>query len=42
MYHIATLLKFADDTKIGNRISNVVDQQNLQDCLDRLTNWENT
>ena len=39
---ITTLLKFADDTKIGNRITSVTDQQNLQDCLDQLTNWADT
>ena len=40
--NITTLLKFADDTKIGNKVSNAVDQQNLQECLDRLTQWADT
>ena len=40
--HISTLLKFADDTKVGNKVTNAADQQNLQNCLDQLTSWAST
>lgn len=40
--HLITVLKkFADDTKLGQKILNDSDRQNLQDCLDMLYDWAN-
>jgi ribonucleases P/MRP protein subunit RPP40 len=40
--HLITVLKkFADDTKLGQKILNDSDRQNLQDCLDILCEWAN-
>lgn len=38
---IALLLKFADDTKVGNRAATIDERKNLQACLDKLTAWAN-
>lgn len=35
-------MKFADDTKVGNRVSTAEERENLQMCLDMLTNWATT
>ena len=36
---ISIIRKFADDTKLGNKIVNDSDRQDLQNCLDSLFNW---
>ena len=36
---ITIINKFADDTRLGQRISIEEDKDNLQDCLTRLANW---
>lgn len=36
---ISIIRKFADDTKLGNKIVNDFDRQDLQNCLDNLFNW---
>ena len=36
---ITIINKFADDKKLGQRISSEDDKDNLQECLTRLTNW---
>ena len=36
---ISIIRKFADDTKLGNKIVNDSDRQDLQNCLDNLFNW---
>ena len=36
---ITIINKFADDTKLGQRIVNEEDKDKLQDCLTKLTNW---
>ena len=33
------VLKFADDTKVFRKVTNVTDTQHLQDDLDKLFNW---
>ena len=33
------VLKFADDTKVFRKITNVTDKQSLQDDLDKLVKW---
>ena len=40
--HISVILKFADDTKIGNKVTTQADARNLQTCLNRLVNWAET
>ena len=40
--HIALLLKFADNTKIANRITSLEERRNLQNCLNKLTTWADT
>ena len=39
---IAVLLKFADDTKIGNGVRTLEQRENLQNCLNKLTEWATT
>ena len=36
---ISVILKFADDTKVGNKITSRVEHQQLQACLDKLVDW---
>lgn len=36
---ITLLLKFADDTKLGQIVRSKTDAKNLQDCLDNLMEW---
>ena len=36
---ISILLKFADDTKVANRVSTIEEQEKLQSCLDNLVEW---
>ena len=36
---VALLRKFADDTKVGNRVVTPEERMKLQECLDKLTNW---
>ena len=33
------VLKFADDTKVLRKVTNVTDKQSLQDDLDKLVKW---
>ena len=33
------VLKFADDTKVFRKVTNVTDKQSLQDDLDKLVKW---
>ena len=33
------VLKFADDTKVLRKVTNVIDKKNLQDDLDKLVKW---
>ena len=40
-YLITVIKKFADDTKLGQKVTNDSDRQNLQDCLDSLCDWAN-
>ena len=37
--HISIILKFAHDTKVGNRAATQEERDRLQACLDRLTEW---
>lgn len=39
---ISILLKFADDTKVANRVSTADEREQLQSCLDKLVDWANT
>ena len=39
---IVVLLKFADDTKIGNGVRTLEQRENLQICLNKLTEWATT
>ena len=39
---ISAMMKFADDTKLGNRAVNYEDCRNLQQCIDKLIIWANT
>ena len=34
------VLKFADDTKVFRKVTNVTDKQSLQDDLDKLVKWQ--
>ena len=36
------MMKFADDTKLGNRAANYEDCRSLQQCIDKLIIWANT
>jgi len=40
--NISTMLKFADDTKLGNKSNSQQDHANLQDCINKLINWADT
>ena len=40
--HISIMLKFADDTKLGNRSVTIEDRDKLQKCLDDLVVWADT
>ena len=33
------VMKFADDTKVFRKVTNVTDKQSLQDDLDKLVKW---
>ena len=39
---IDILLKFADDTKLGNKVETVEDCRKFQDCLKKLVIWADT
>ena len=38
---VSTIKKFADDTKLGQALLTQDDSLNLQECLDKLTEWSN-
>ena len=38
-YISSKVLKFADDTKVSRKVTNVTDKQSLQDDLDKLVKW---
>ena len=39
---ISVFLKFADDTKVGSKVTTPEEYQKLQRCLDKLVNWAET
>ena len=40
--NMSVILKFADDTKIGNKVATLTDTRNLQTCLNQLVKWAET